>query len=208
MILLLISRRQERKKLQSIHALKKAFIQLILESGDSGAITVSEIADRADFNRSTFYFHYKDKNDLLEDLFHDAIKGVKESLIIPFQNKKQISLSDVIPTTRLLFEHIEKNKNLFRALHAIPSSPSLYERLEQLYWSLFSEEMFLLKHDSIPDVDYELILSYQTNALLGLIKYWVQSDFKFSSNYMCDQMTMIILNRPADMVIMKRAGAM
>jgi AcrR family transcriptional regulator len=204
--LLANSLRQERKKSQSTNALKTALIELILECEDTGAITVSEIADRADFNRSTFYFHYKDKSEILEDLFHDALKGFREALTIPFQNMNQISLNEIVPSTRLLFEHIEKNRNLFKALHDIGTTPTLYERLERLYRELFSENFFFLRYHTIPDIDYDLLLSSQIHSLLGVIKYWIQSDFKYSSPYMCEQMTMINLNRPADMIIMKNAS--
>ncbi|QJD85460.1 TetR/AcrR family transcriptional regulator [Cohnella herbarum] len=203
--MLTLSLRQERKKTQSLHALKEAFVQLILESKEAAAITVSEIADRADFNRSTFYFHYKDKNEIMEDLFYDALNGFREALVAPFRHEKQIRLNDdILPSTRLLFDHIEKNRNLFMALHDIGTTPTLYERLEKLYRTLFSDDFFVLDNRSYPDIDYSILLSAQIHSLLGIIKYWIDSRLKYSSEYMCDQMMMINLNRPADMAIRKR----
>ncbi len=40
-------------------------------------ITVQQIADLADVNRSTFYTHYYDKYDLLEKLEGPAVGGNK-----------------------------------------------------------------------------------------------------------------------------------
>jgi AcrR family transcriptional regulator len=53
-------------------AIKSAFVQLLRESSYE-AITVSDIAERADVGRSTFYHHYQSKADVLlswhEDIF-------------------------------------------------------------------------------------------------------------------------------------------
>jgi Transcriptional regulator len=199
------STRRDRKRTQSANALKEAFVQLILESKGAGAITVSEIADRADYNRSTFYFHYRDKDEILEDLYRDALNGFREALVVPFRHHVRISLNEIFPSTRLLFEHIERNRDLFRALHESGTTPSLYERLEGLYRTLFSDNFILLKNESLPDIDYEILLSSQIHSLLGMIKYWIQSRFKYSASFMCEQVTMINLNRPADMSIAKSA---
>ncbi|WP_337103821.1 TetR family transcriptional regulator [Paenibacillus sp. YIM B09110] len=75
--------RHNRRQLGTNHALKQAFIELLLESGEPDDITVSEIMDRASFNRSTFYFHYQNKIELIEDLYADARKGSS----IPFGNR-------------------------------------------------------------------------------------------------------------------------
>ncbi|QGS68759.1 TetR family transcriptional regulator [Oceanobacillus sp. 143] len=72
--------RQMRKKQLTKKLLKNAFIDLILENNDVHSITISEITDRADFNRGTFYIHYQDKIDLLEELYQDAIEGIHQSI--------------------------------------------------------------------------------------------------------------------------------
>ena len=65
--------RQMKKKQLTEQLLKSAFVDLILENDGADAITVSEISDRADFNRGTFYIHYQNKSDLLEALYEDAL---------------------------------------------------------------------------------------------------------------------------------------
>lgn len=195
------SLRQKRKRIQSISLMKAALIELIMESEDAHAITVSEITDRADFNRSTFYFHYKDKAEIVEELYQDALSVCKKALALQFETNQEVSLKDIIPTTTLLFNSIADNKELFKALHALRTTPTIYDRLEQCYWQLFSDNEFELKPLGMPNMDYNLLLSSQIHALLGIIKYWIETDFCYSSEFMCEQMTMINLNRPSDMII-------
>ncbi|MFH0071105.1 TetR/AcrR family transcriptional regulator, partial [Peribacillus sp. NPDC056705] len=115
--------RQSRKHLHTGHALKTSLIQLILESNDPDNISVSEISDRADYNRSTFYFHYKNKNELLEDMFDDALHGIAQALREPFKKSQQISVHEGQLITFLICKHVERHQQLFKALAKISFQP-------------------------------------------------------------------------------------
>ena len=56
--------RVDRRVRRTRDAVQTALVQLMVEK-DYGAITVGDIADRADVSRSTFYMHYADKEDVL-----------------------------------------------------------------------------------------------------------------------------------------------
>src|ERR1700681_4588461 len=51
--------------------LQQAFIELTMEKGFA-ALTVRDITERAMVNRSTFYRHYLDKYDLLEQYMNEV----------------------------------------------------------------------------------------------------------------------------------------
>ena len=53
--------------------LKDTLVELLNEETFE-QITVTQICDRADISRITFYTHYADKYDLVEDIFQDMIK--------------------------------------------------------------------------------------------------------------------------------------
>lgn len=58
--------REDRRIEKSKQALRAALMELIVERGYEHT-SVSDIADRANVGRSTFYAHYADKDDLLQD---------------------------------------------------------------------------------------------------------------------------------------------
>jgi len=187
---LTISNRRKRKQQITIKSLKNALIELILENNEVELITIGEISNRADLNRGTFYIHYKDKNEILEALYYDAIEGLQQALRTPYKNTNKVLLNElVVPSTKLIFEHIETNKKLFKALDLIDKDPNLYKRLEQMFWSLFTTEI-LFERDSLSgETEYEIFLSYQLHATLGVIKYWISRDFMYSSAFMSEQLT-------------------
>lgn len=57
----------DRRIIRTKEAIRDALITLIEEKGFD-AVSVINITSRADINRGTFYLHYRDKYDLLEQI--------------------------------------------------------------------------------------------------------------------------------------------
>ena len=70
------SKKIDRRKKYTRMVLKESLLE-ILKSKPITSITVKEICERADINRSTFYSHFNDQFDLLfqieEELIDDMI---------------------------------------------------------------------------------------------------------------------------------------
>lgn len=66
----------DRRIRKSQIAIRDAFIEL-LQHQQLEQVTVQQIADLADVNRSTFYTHYYDKYDLLEKLEDQQLEEIK-----------------------------------------------------------------------------------------------------------------------------------
>lgn len=60
-----MSERLDRRKRYTRKVLKESLISLLKDKPIS-SVTVKEICELADINRSTFYTHYNDQFDLLE----------------------------------------------------------------------------------------------------------------------------------------------
>ncbi|HKA83062.1 MAG TPA: TetR/AcrR family transcriptional regulator [Acidimicrobiales bacterium] len=65
------AQRTDRRVRRTRDLLRSAFVSLVHEKGYD-RITVQDILDRADVGRSTFYAHYRDKEDLLRSGFEDV----------------------------------------------------------------------------------------------------------------------------------------
>lgn len=63
---------EDRRARRSRRLLRESFVSLVLERGFS-AVTVEDIAARADVGRATFYTHYSDKDALLDQIVSDLI---------------------------------------------------------------------------------------------------------------------------------------
>ena len=88
--------------------LKESFIKLLSEKSVN-KITIKEICDLADINRTTFYAHYTDQYDLLRKLQDELM-----SEIISYLTQHTKSSTSVVSTQTLerVFEYIKENSDI------------------------------------------------------------------------------------------------
>ncbi len=88
--------------------LREALIELIEERGFE-ELTVGELAERAMVSRAAFYRNYRDKYDLVEQIFEEAMRA----LLGAVGERGQPHFAE---TWLTFFEHIAEYERLYRAL--------------------------------------------------------------------------------------------
>lgn len=73
-------------------------------------VTVQQVLDRASVGRSTFYLHFRDKDDLLLSQLEMFLEMMSTALSIRKEDSDR-----VVPVAEM-FAHIEDQKKLYRAL--------------------------------------------------------------------------------------------
>ncbi|MBY7737949.1 TetR/AcrR family transcriptional regulator C-terminal domain-containing protein [Paenibacillus sp. FSL W8-0439] len=157
--------------------IQTSFIQ-ILQNKSFELITVGDITKIAQINRGTFYLHYKDKFDLLEQieqqLFEDLGNHIDElqsrySSTHTFE-KGQEQLAAT------LFSSIKMHSPILKIFLSDHGRTGFHLRFR----NAFSEKVRfnLEKNESFNanlKVPMEYFLSFITSAFLGLIEQWVQN---------------------------------
>src|SRR5947209_16924515 len=100
---------QDRRVRRTQQLLAKALIALTLEKGYE-AVTIRDITERADIGYATFFRHYRDKDDLLQDVM-DVVLAELIELLCP-------TMPGDDPTTIgvLLFRRIQQQSEMVRVL--------------------------------------------------------------------------------------------
>jgi len=105
-----MSRKLDRRTIRTRDRLGDALIELMLEKAFD-TITVQDVLDRAGVGRSTFYVHYRDKDDLfISDV--DDFWGSFASML-----SRRGEKSNRIAPVRELFEHVSQVRSFLTALH-------------------------------------------------------------------------------------------
>ena len=68
----------QKRHTQSKAKTKAAITELLLENNDFSSITIRQITEKANINRSTFYLHYQDKYDLIDKLMHEITDNLRK----------------------------------------------------------------------------------------------------------------------------------
>ena len=88
--------------------IRRAFIDLIIEKGYD-KLTISEIAQRADINRMTFYSHY----DTIEDIFHEFVDDMEAEIVDAISKEDAFDIDKLFEVLNgLMFEEIEFFKSV------------------------------------------------------------------------------------------------
>jgi AcrR family transcriptional regulator len=102
--------------------LKQSLLGLLKEKSFS-SVTVKEICERADINRSTFYAHYQDQYELMERIENEIIEDMTEYLN---SYNLQVKEDSIRMTERLISYFAEKNEEIEILLNR--SDESSFER--------------------------------------------------------------------------------
>ena len=89
--------------------IRATFAELLYEKRDINKITVTELVQRAEINRSTFNAHYHYVRHVAEDIKAETLK-------VFFENKKLQSVRDIEPFFDEIYTYIKKNDALFRLI--------------------------------------------------------------------------------------------
>ncbi|WP_438498350.1 TetR/AcrR family transcriptional regulator [Paenibacillus sp. IHBB 3054] len=165
------------KKQKTKYLIQKSFLQ-VLEKKKFESTTIGDITKIAQINRGTFYLHYLDKFDLLdqmeEQLFSDIGNHIDElqSRYLPTRtfDIEQKQLAD------LLFSFIEINVPILKIFLSDHGRAGFHIRFKDT----FSEKVRfnLEQHESFYanlKVPMEYFLSFITSAFLGLIEQWIRN---------------------------------
>ena len=132
-------------------------------------ISVREITEMADLNRGTFYLHYKDVYDLIEEIESDFIREFSEIL-----SKEVPSSIDESPYPMLLdlFTFIDKNQDFCSLLLENIRSGRFSEGIKTVIEEqLFSKLKYIT--DNTPEDEMEISYAYALSGCVGIVEHWL-----------------------------------
>jgi AcrR family transcriptional regulator len=178
----------DRRVRRSRRLLGEALLALVLER-DFGAITVQEIADRADLNRATFYLHFASKEELLiaalVERFDEFLGSLEQLDIDPLWTTPQVD--------RLTFRHVAEHAALYRKL--------LIHRTIAYMARHITEKLQAGQTNGVTlDIPPEIIGHYAAGGLYALVKWWLDHDMSYSPDEMA-QMSFRLCSFGAQAVI-------
>src|SRR5579862_3419737 len=160
-------RKPDARASRTRNKLGRAMIELIAEKPIND-VTVQDVLDRASVGRSTFYLHFRDKNDLLLSQLERF--GEHMSTFLSVQKEKSLRVAPVAE----MFAHIEEQKKLYRILGDAGRLNDFFD-LAQDYFARGIEQRLIdagrLSRLSKPE------LAARSNALAGsllsLLRWWM-----------------------------------
>ena len=177
-------RKLDRRVSRTRRQLREALFTLILEKGYD-AVTIEEITARADIGRTTFYLHYRDKEDLLMESIGELVDDLIEQMArIPLAewNLESGGAGEApSPAIVLPFQHVASNARLYQIVLRGDGTYSVSRRLREIIVQASAEMIrVLLERDKLAElnlqVPMEVFMNYIAGAWLGLITWWLENE--------------------------------
>src|SRR5262249_62033811 len=99
--------RSKDRRVQRTQSLLREALGSLLHEKDYDSISVREILDRANVGRSTFYMHFRDKDELLVSGMHDMLRSAR-SAAPPSAAKPH---DRIVGFSLPIFEHIHQHQS-------------------------------------------------------------------------------------------------
>lgn len=189
----MVKKTTDRRVRRTRRALEDALISLVLEEGYD-AVTIEEITDRANLGRTTFYLHFRDK----EELLMHAIDTIIEDFLAKHE-EKHINITEVTQETKRhpekinfdgglmkqIFVHARDNSNLYKVILRGEGGAKATHRFTDISKNEFIRRLqdFPMLKSKIPT---EVFAIYFANSFMQLVTWWLEEDQPYSIDEMVE----------------------
>jgi AcrR family transcriptional regulator len=152
--------------------LKESFIAL-LEKKDISKIFIKEICEDADINRATFYAHYNDQYDLMNQIQNDLLENIERHLSAYIGDSLPVVPIDIVEQ---IFEYIQENARICKLLLSDRGDLNFQKRVSMLVYEKIISD--ITKSGAISKEDAEYIYAFTLTGCVGVIQKWLNDDMK------------------------------
>ncbi|OIJ09372.1 TetR family transcriptional regulator [Anaerobacillus arseniciselenatis] len=177
-----MSLKLDRRKKYTRNVLKESFMKRMKEKPLS-TITITEVCEAADINRSTFYSHYKDLYDLLYQIEDGIIEDMNQTLSAYNYTKDD----EAIQMTEKLLQYLAENRESCQILFSEHGDPNFQKKVMVLAHTHLLNSL-MADSNNIPFYS-EYVSLYIANGSIHIVQHWLKNGVKESPKEMAELIT-------------------
>ena len=177
-----MEKKVDRRIQRTQQLLRDALIELIVEKGYDD-VSIQDITDRANVARTTFYLHYRDKEELLlksmMEIYDDLVANMDKPTL------PNGLLPDGAPAEIVVFQHVEENADFYRVMLVKPGFAVFINRARHYLAEVFEQHINeCFPGHTIPIQSIKTVVHREAGALIGLICWWLENGLQPSAHEM------------------------
>lgn len=170
----------DRRQRKSREAILKAFIELLSQK-NVNQITVSEIIERADVGRATFYAHFETKDFLLKELLEELFCHIFDvSTESGHDHKHLFSCDSDSSVFQHLFEHLQKNDNQILALLKSDNNELFLRYFKEGLKELIAEQIELFNKEKASKLPRDFFVNHIASVFVETIRWWIDDKMRLT----------------------------
>jgi len=168
-----IEMKEDRRVRKTKRALREGLAELLTEKSIQ-KITVTELTDKVDIHRSTFYANYTDIYDLYSQVEDATIKEISDIFSENYTVDSKAFLE-------ILFQYMFENRQVCRMFLGKNVSPTFYSRLidllEEAYMVCWRNEYGFT--GTAEELEY--YVHFHLSGSLAVVGKWVDGNFEYTT---------------------------
>lgn len=184
--LVILMNKKDLRVIKTKNNLYNTLVELMKEK-QFEEIKVSDICNHALVNRSTFYAHYNDKYELLEEY----IKVLKESFTKELEKNKNISNTKeyYMEMIKILLDHVEDKKEIYSSI-MINNRNSM--TMDIIYDVLNQDITNRLKNETIKEIPSDIMAKFYLGAIFNVGIEWLNNSTKYTKEELLKYLNLLL----------------
>ena len=163
----------DRRVQRTRKVLQEALVALMLEQPYDN-ITIQHIIDRANVGRSTFYAHYRDKDDLLLRGVAEIAYGADAEVSDQARHPRRVCEAPRATLTMApMFRHVQANALLHQVMFKKHQENTLLRKATAFLYGNVAAQLEEMTQGRPPAVPVAVMAHYVTGGLMALIEWWM-----------------------------------
>lgn len=167
--------------------IRRAFTELMAEKKDIEKISVTELAERADISKTTFYYHYDDIYAVAEE-FENELTERFSAALAGFGKERTPGFADFERYTREVIEFLKENEESYRMVMGATSPRLFVEKLKRIIARRITESVPYLPFTSDP-ARWQVQAFFVSGACVDAVAEYYRGGFSVSFDTVADVIT-------------------
>lgn len=184
--------------------LRNALAAEIGAGEDLSRVTVASLTERAGLTRRTFYTHYRDMSDFVEQVEQRVLDEIRKRIADVVATDltglyRNIDELEPAPGSVELLDYLKRDGRLIGALLGPNGDPAFARRIQDIVRDAVAGR---LKTGILPGAlgtFFDYYLTYVVAAEMGIVQRWFERGLAESPETMARVMTVIAFVRPGDL---------
>ena len=162
----------DRRQRKTREAIFSAFTQLLSEKSFN-SITVSDIIDKADIGRATFYAHFETKDFLLKELCEELFCHIFDATYNTCSHRHIFNCDAPDSVFLHLFEHLQKNDNQILELLSSENNDLFLSYFKTGLLKLVKAQLHTL--DANKSLPQDFYINHIATTFVETVRWWMNN---------------------------------
>ena len=178
------------RRVRKTRAQLRVGLARLMQKKSMKEITVKELVEEVDINRSTFYLHYTDIYQMLESIEQELMDEISETMRT--YPPDPMGKDGSYPFITQIFMILEENRDICCALLGPNGDMAFVNRIEKIIAKTVLDRLGNIFPKHIRDVEYAY--TFCLTGCVGMIKEWLNDQHNDAPQHMAELTYQFIAN--------------